>query len=538
MNRREFLQQTACATATGAAALSSGCTTSPSGSRLNTTAVPPFPLEEVTIAALQQGLLEGNYSTAELVRLYQGRIAAVDQQGPKLKAVLELNPDALSIAASLDAERATKGPRGPLHGIPILIKDNIGTHDLMQTTAGSLALAGSIAPRDAFIVERLRAAGAVILGKTNLSEWANFRGGRSISGWSARGGQTRNPYFTDRNPSGSSSGSAVATSANLCAAAIGTETNGSIVSPASHCGIVGLKPTVGLISRSGIIPIAASMDTAGPMTRTVADAAVLLSVLAGADPQDRATQTADVKIQADYTQFLDATALRGARLGVLRSSFRMHPKVDPVTDSALNVLQKNGAVLVDVSLPSLTGLSEARFQVMLYEFKAGLNNYFASLGPQASVKNLTELIAFNEKERARELAFFGQEILQEANGKGPLTDPSYLEAKAKLQEWRDVLTRFMDTNKVEAIIAPTAGPAATMDYIHGERGLGGSSTPAATAGFPHITVPCGNVYGLPVGLSFYGRAWSEPKLLALAYAFEQVAKARLIPQLHRSLELA
>ncbi len=538
MNRRAFLHQTALISATTMAALSSGCVNSPSGSRLNTSAIPPFPLEELTIADLQQAMKAGKYSAVDLVKLYQARVSAIDQQGPKLKAVLELNPEALSIAASLDAERATKGPRGPLHGIPILIKDNIGTHDLMQTTAGSLALAGSIAPRDAFIVERLRAAGAVILGKTNLSEWANFRGGRSISGWSARGGQTRNPYFTDRGPSGSSSGSAVATSANLCAAAIGTETNGSIVSPASYCGIVGLKPTVGLISRTGIIPIAASMDTAGPMTRTVSDAAVLLGVLAGTDPQDRATQSADVKVYSDYTQFLDVTALRGTRLGILRSTFRMHPKVDPVTNAALATLQKSGAVLVDVTLPSLTGLSEARFQVMLFEFKAGLNDYFASLGPKAPVKNLGELIAFNEKERARELAFFGQEILQEANAKGPLTDVSYLEAKAKLQEWRDVLTRFMETNKVEALLAPTAGPAATIDYIHGERGLGGSSTPAATAGFPHITIPCGNVYDLPVGLSFYGRAWSEGKLLALAYAFEQATKARLIPRFHRSLELA
>ncbi len=538
MNRREFLQRTACTTAAAVAALSSGCVTSPGDARAAASGIPPFVLEEVTIAALQQGLLEGNYSAAELVRLYQGRIAAVDQQGPKLKAVLELNPEALAIAERLDAERHTKGPRGPLHGIPILIKDNIDTHDRMQTTAGSLALAGSIAPRDAFVVERLRAAGAVILGKTNLSEWANFRGGRSFSGWSARGGQTRNPYFTDRNPSGSSSGSAVATSANLCAASVGTETNGSIVSPASHCGIVGLKPTVGLVSRAGIIPIAATMDTAGPMTRTVADAAVLLGVLAGTDPRDAVTQNIPSGTPVEYTQFLEAGALRGARLGVLRSQFRLHSKVDPIMEGALSALKQNEAILVDASLPSLAGLSEARFQVMLYEFKAGLNDYFTALGPTAPVKSMEELIAFNERERARELPLFGQELLMEAAAKGPLTEPAYLAAKAKVKEWAAVLTRFMDELQVEALIAPTTGPAATIDYIHGERGLGGSSTPAATAGFPHITVPCGQLYGLPMGLSFYGRAWSEPRLLALAYAFEQHTKARIVPQFRRSLESA
>lgn len=532
MNRREFLHRSGYASALALAALTPGCLTPSTGS------APAFPLEEMTLTELQQALSAGKFTSLELVRLYTERIRAVDQQGPSLKAVIEMNPEAESIAASLDAERLAKGARGPLHGIPIFLKDNIDTQDRMRTSAGSLALADSIAPRDAFLVERLRAAGAVILGKTNLSEWANFRGSRSISGWSARGGQTRNPYFTDHGPSGSSSGSAVAVSANFCAAAVGTETNGSIVSPASHCGVVGLKPTVGLISRSGIIPISATMDTAGPMTRTIADAALLLGVLAGADPRDDATQPRSSKPPVDYTQFLDANALRGARLGILRSSFRMHPKVDPTFAAALVNLQQSGAELVDVSLPSVAGLNEARYQVMLYEFKAGLNAYFASLGSTAPVRDIQALIAFNEKNKERELPFFGQEILLAAATKGPLTEPAYLEAKARVREWAKVFSTYMDEQRVEAIVAPTSGPAGALDYIHGDRSLGGSSTPAATAGFPHITVPCGQVYGLPVGLSFYGRAWSEPKLLALAYAFEQKTKARRVPKFQARMELA
>jgi amidase len=495
-------------------------------------------LEELTLAELQAGLAVGKFTAVELVRLYTERIRSLDQQGPSLKAVIELNPEAEAIAASLDAERLAKSTRGPLHGIPVLIKDNIDTHDRMRTSAGSLALTDSIAPRDAFLVERLRAAGAVILGKTNLSEWANFRGSRSISGWSARGGQTRNPYFTSHGPSGSSSGSAVAVSASFCAVAVGTETNGSIVSPASHCGIVGLKPTVGLISRTGIIPIAATMDTAGPMTRTVADAALLLGVLAGADPRDDATQPLSGKPPMDYTRFLDINALRGARLGVLRNSFRMHPKVDPAFAAALASLQQSGAELVVVSLPTLPGLNEARYQVMLYEFKAGLNAYFASLGAKAPVQDIEALIAFNERNKERELPFFGQEILLEAATKGPLTEPAYLAAKARVREWAKVFSAYLDEQRVEAIVAPTSGPAGALDYLHGDRSLGGSSTPAATAGFPHITVPCGQVYGLPVGLSFYGRAWSEPKLLALAYSFEQKTKARFVPKFQARMELA
>ncbi len=536
MNRRDFLQRVGLASASVAVTFSSGCVST--GSHPSAS-LPAFPLEEATIAELQDGLSSGKYSAVELVRLYQARIEALDRQGPKLKAVLELNPDALTIAASLDAERQAKGSRGPLHGIPILIKDNIDTHDRMQTTAGSLALAGSIAPRDAFIVERLRNGGAIILGKTNLSEWANFRGNRSISGWSARGGQTRNPYFLDRGPSGSSSGSAVATSANLCAAAVGTETNGSIVSPASYCGIVGFKPTVGLVSRTGIIPIASSMDTAGPMTRTVADAAALLSALAGPDARDAATQVPTATLHADYTRFLNTTDLRSARLGIVRSMFTMHPLVDPVFDAVLKTLRQQNVKLVDnIAIPSINGLGSSRYLVMLYEFKAGLNAYFASLGSNAPVKSLDELIAFNDRERERELPFFGQETLREAAAMGPLTDAAYVESKALLARFASQLTSVMDQQQVDVLIAPTAGPAGVLDHIHGDRSMGGSSTPAATAGFPHITVPCGNVHGLPVGFSFFGRAWSEPTVLSLAHAFEQLLKARIVPKFQRTLELA
>jgi len=539
MNRREFLQQTALVSATSAAAMTSGCVTAPGGSGAKATAVPPFALEEWTIAELQQALGEGRYSGVELVTLYQNRILELDHQGPILKAVLELNPDALAIAASLDAERQAKGARGPLHGIPILIKDNINTHDRMHTSAGSLALADSIAPRDAFLVERLRAEGAIILGKTNLSEWANFRGNRSISGWSARGGQTRNPYVITHSPSGSSSGSAVATSANMCAAAIGTETNGSIVSPASYCGIVGLKPTVGLVSRSGIIPIAATMDTAGPMTRTVADAAALLSVLAGADEHDLATQVSRADFPADYTRYLDTADMRHVRLGIVRSMFPVHPIVQPVFEHVITTMREAGFRLFDnVTLPSLAGLSSSRIELMLYEFKAGLNAYFASLGSNAPVKSIDELIAFNEREREREMPFFGQEDLIAAAAKGPLTDEGYLKAKQLVTQYAKMLTSLMDEMKLDVLVAPTAGPAGALDYIHGDRGLGGSSTPAATAGFPHITVPCGNVFGLPVGFSFFGRAWSEPTLIAVAHRFEQLMKARIVPKFQSSLEIA
>ena len=496
-------------------------------------------LEETTVVELQRKMASARCTSVVLAKTYLSRIEEIDRSGPRLKSVLELNPDALAIAEALDRERKAKGTRGPLHGIPILIKDNIDTHDQMTTTAGSLALEGSIAPRDSFVVERLRAAGAVILGKTNLSEWANFRGSRSISGWSGRGGLTRNPYVIDRSPSGSSSGSAAAVSANLCAVSIGTETNGSIVSPASYCGVVGIKPTVGLVSRSGIIPIAASQDTAGPMGRTVADAATLLGAMTGVDSRDTATEGSASKAHSDYTTFLDSAALRGARIGVARDRFKLNRLDDPVMESALAAMKQAGAELIDpVKLPSNQDLGGADYQVMLFEFKAGLNAYFASLGANARVNSMQELIEFNERNRERELEFFGQETLIEAQAKGPLTDKAYLDAKEKCVKWSKGIDALMDEHKIDAIVAPTNGPAHALDLVVGDRGLGGSSTYAAVAGYPNITVPCGKVFGLPVSVSFFGRAWSEPRLIALAHSFEQATKARKPPRFLPTLNLA
>ncbi len=491
-----------------------------------------FEWEEATIGDLQAAMAKGRQTAVSLTRTHLRRIEDLNQHGPTLRAVLEVNPDALAIARDLDRERKAKGPRGPLHGVPVLIKDNISTHDRMTTTAGSLALAGSIPLRDSFVAQRLREAGAVILGKANLSEWANFRGHRSSSGWSGRGGQTCNPYALDRNPSGSSSGSAVAVAANLCPVAVGTETDGSIISPSTLCGIVGIKPTVGLISRSGIIPIAHSQDTAGPMARTVTDAAVLLGAMTGVDPADPSTESSRDKAHADYTPFLDPDGLRGARIGVARRFFQSRSPASQVLEAALAEMKRQGATLVDpADDPPLPSLGDAEITVMLYEFKADLNAYLAALGPGAPVHSLEELIVFNERNKDREMPFFGQELFIQAQEKGPLTDKAYLDALERCRRLsrQEGLDALMDRHKLDAVVAPSGGPAGKTDPVYGDRGVGGSSSAAAVAGYPSITVPAGFVFGLPVGISFFGRAYSEPILLKLAYAFEQVTKARRAP---------
>jgi amidase len=491
-----------------------------------------FDLEEATIASLQDRMEAGRDSARSLTEKYLARINALDRQGPALRSIIEINPDALTIADELDAERKRRGPRGPLHGIPIVIKDNIATADRMMTTAGSLALEGVRPPGDAFIVTRLRNAGAVILGKTNLSEWANFRSSHSSSGWSARGGQTRNPYALDRNPSGSSSGSAVAVAANLAAAAVGTETDGSIVSPAQTNSLVGIKPTVGLLSRSGIVPISHSQDTAGPMARTVADAAALLGALAGPDPADEVTKAQNGA--PDYSSVLDPDGLRGARIGVVRKGlFGNHVETDRLAEAAIAVLKARGAVLVDpADIPTLDSFKAAEIEVLLYEFKADLNKYLAWLGPASPVRSLKDLIAFNEARRNEELVYFGQELFTMAEGKGPLTSAEYTTALASSRRSAGELgiDAVMAKYQLDALVGPTGGPAWLIDLVNGDSGyVPGPSGITAVAGYPHITVPAGYFRGLPVGVSFFGRAWSEPTLIRLAYAYEQATKHRRPP---------
>jgi amidase len=501
--------------------------------------VPAFELDEATIADLQQAMASGRLTAHAIAERYVARIDDVDKHGPTVNSVIELNPEALAIADALDRERKEKGPRGPLHGIPILIKDNIDTADRMKTTAGSLALAEATAPRDAFLVERLRAAGAVVLGKTNLSEWANFRADRSTSGWSGRGGQTRHPYALDRNPCGSSSGSGAAVTANLCAAAIGTETDGSIVCPSGICGIVGIKPTVGLISRAGVIPISASQDTAGPMARTVADAAALLSALTGVDPRDAATTPSRAHIKPDYRTFLDPAGLKGARIGVARKSFGVPPPAEKVFKAALDEMTSHGAVIIDpADIPTAGKFDRAEMQVLLYEFKAGLNAYLATAAATVQPRTLAALIEFNDKNRDREMPFFGQELFINAQKKGSLKSQEYRKARQdciRLSRTMGI-DAVMSAHRLDAIVAPTNGPAWLTDLVNGDRFTGGSSTPAAVAGYPSITVPIGEIHGLPIGLSFIGRAWSEPTLIRLAYALEQATKARKLPQFLESVK--
>jgi amidase len=493
---------------------------------------PPFALDETTLADLESALTSGEHTAATLTALYRDRIAAVDRAGPTINSVIELNPEADRIAEELDRERRGGKARGRLHGIPVLIKDNIDTADQMRTSAGSLALADSRAPADAGLVRRLRAAGAVILGKTNLSEWANIRSSRSTSGWSARGGLTRNPYALDRNPCGSSSGTGAAIAANLAAVGVGTETDGSIVCPSHANGLVGIKPTVGLVSRAGIIPISHSQDTAGPMCRTVRDAAVLLTAMAGADGGDPATAASAGRIDTDYARHCDAGGLKGAKIGVLRDLFNAGPQVDRVMEGALAALREAGATLIDpVKLSSLGPLGDAELVVLLTELKAGLGAYFATLGPSSPMKSLADVIAFNRANATHEMPHFGQELFEQAELKGSLTSVEYRRALATCRRLSRVegLDALFARHGVEALVAPTGGPAWVTDLVNGDHFGGGSSTLCAVAGYPNITVPAGEVSGLPIGLSFMGRAWSEGTLIRLAYAFEQSTKARAAP---------
>jgi amidase len=496
--------------------------------------VKPFELDEITITEMQAALKSGKHTSSSLTERYLARIKEVDKQGPALNSVIEVNPDALAIAATLDKERKSKGPRGPLHGIPVLIKGNIDTADRMETTAGSLALVGARPLQDAFVVRQLRKAGAVILGKTNLSEWANIRSSASTSGWSGRGGLTRNPYALDRNTSGSSSGSAVAVAANLCAIAVGTETDGSIISPSAVNGIVGLKPTVGLVSRAGIIPISHTQDTAGPMGRTVRDVAVLLGVLAGVDPEDKATAASKGKLSSDYTKLLSSDGLRGARIGVVRKLLGFNDGVDALMEEALRVMKQKGATIVDpAEIATLGKFDDTEMTVFLYELKASLNAYLKKLG-RAPVHSLKEIIDFNKKNRTKEMPYFGQDIFLKSEAKGPLTSKEYLEALTTNRRLSRVegIDATMDKLKLDALVGPSSPPAWLTDLVSGDGHVtgGGATTPAAVAGYPHITVPTGFVFGLPVGISFFGRAWSEPTLLRLAYAFEQATKARKPPR--------
>jgi amidase len=501
-----------------------------------------FTLDEATIADLQERMQSGRETARTIAEQYLARIDAIDRSGPALHAVIEVNPDAVAIADRLDAERKGGRIRGPLHGIPILIKDNIATHDRMMTTAGSLALAGASPPQDAFIVGRLRDAGAVILGKTNLSEWANFRSTHSSSGWSGRGGQTKNPYALDRSPSGSSSGSGAAVAANLAAAAIGTETDGSIVSPSTSNGLVGIKPTLGLVSRTGIVPIAHSQDTAGPMTRTVADAAALLGALAGADAADPATRRS---APTEYTRALNADGLNGARIGVVRNKlFGYSPPADRVAEAAIAVMKQKGAVIVDpANIPTLGKFSDAEFEVLLFEFKADLNKYLTWLGAASPVHSLKEIIAFNDAHTDQEMPFFGQEIMTMAERKGPLTSAAYRAALAKNHRLSRLLgiDAVMTKYRLDALVAPTGGPAWLTDLVNGDSSAANAEAPStvtSVAGYPHVTVPAGFFRGLPIGISFFGRAWSEATLIKLAYAYEQATKHRKPPALAMTADIA
>lgn len=536
-SRRNFLRTGVTATLATAAypALGSARVADPAAGPAASDFKKDFELDEITIDDLQKAFQSGQYSSHSLTEKYLARIQEIDKAGPMVNSIIELNPEALEIADALDRERKLKGARGPLHGIPMLIKDNIDTGDRMNTTAGSLALLGSRPANDAFVAAQLRKAGAVILGKTNLSEWANIRSSHSTSGWSGRGGLTRNPYSLDRNPCGSSSGTGAAVSANLCVAGVGTETDGSVVCPASANGLAGLKPTVGLVSRSGIVPISHSQDTAGPMARTVRDVAIVLGAMAGVDLQDPATTDSRNRLFPSYTfytSFLDPAGLKGARLGVVRKYFGFNDAVDQLMDTLIGELKRAGAEIVDpADVPTIGKFDDSELTVFYYELKADLAAYLARRG-SSSVKSLKDVIEFNERNRDREMPYFGQDIFLKAEQKGPLSTKEYLDAldlnrRLSRAEGIDLV---MDKFKLDALVAPTGGPAWLTDLINGDHAAGGSSSAAAVAGYPNINVTAGYLWGLPVGISFFGRAWSEPTLLKIAYGFEQLTKARQKPR--------
>src|SRR5246500_3271732 len=539
-SRRKFLQSAVNAGAAVAVYPAFGAAREITPAKPPTSAVKPFELDEITITELQDGMKSGKFTAHSLLERYTARINEIDKQGPAVNAVIELNPDAEAIADSLDQERKAKGTRGPLHGIPVLIKDNIDTADRMMTTAGSLALVGSKPPKDSFVAQRLRAAGAVILGKTNLSEWANIRSSHSTSGWSGRGGLTKNPYALDRNPCGSSSGTGAGVSGNMAAGGIGTETDGSVVCPSSINGLAGIKPTVGLVSRAGIIPISHSQDTAGPMCRTLRDAAIMLGALTGIDPEDSYTTESQGKSYTDYTQFLDANGLKDARIGVVRKFFGFSDGVDGIMAEAIDVMKKQGATVIDpAEIETLGKFDDSESLVFDFELKADIEKYLAGLGPASPVKTLADLIEFNNRKPQKERPYLGRGVFWRPRGRGSLTSREYINALEKNHRLARIegIDAVMDKHKLDALIAPTGGPAWITDLITGDHFGGGSSNAAAVAGYPNINVTAGYMFGLPVGISFFGRAWSEPTLLKLAYGFEQATQARKPPRFLPTAEL-
>lgn len=541
MNRRNFIKNSSVAglsvTALSFVACNAPVTKENIKETNNPVATPPdsFALNETTIDELQKKMQSGEYTSHAVTQLYLDRIQQIDKAGPKLNAVIELNPDALTIAAAMDAERKSGKVRGPLHGIPVLIKDNIDTADKMQTTAGALALAGNIAKKDAFIVSKLREAGAVLLGKTNLSEWANFRSTSASSGWSSRGGQTKSPYILDHNPCGSSSGSGVAVAANLCAVAIGTETDGSVTCPASVSGLVGIKPTVGLLSRSGIIPISATQDTAGPLARTVRDAAILLSALTGVDSNDAVTAQSNGKAQPDYTKFLTADGLKGKNIGIDRKKKSTSQFINALLDEAIELMKKQGANIIEIEyVNKINELGKYENEILQQEFKDGVNKYLA--GTSIAIKTLKDVIGFNKAHEDKAMPYFKQEQLENSEKKTGLASKEYLEALSKGRDTsRKILDAVIQQHKLDAIAGITMGPACSIDVLYGDRYSDDFLTqPAAMAGYPHISLPCGIIFRLPVGLSFFGTAYTEPQLLSIAYAYEQASKKRIPPMFIKS----